>query len=100
MRKALTWLAGLAGIAALLRRRSRQQTATLHTASVTTPDPVVELRQKLQETRTDEPQTPSEVEAPSSLGERRARVHERAQDAINLMRTSDEPPEPEEESTT
>jgi hypothetical protein len=103
MRRALTWLAGLAGIAALLRRRSRQRAATPQSlpspATTDVGDPAVELRQKLQETRTADPEAPAEVEATFSLDERRARVHERAQDAINQMRSPlDEPPD--EESTT
>jgi hypothetical protein len=108
MRRALTWLAGLAGIAALLRRRSRQRAATPQ--SLPSPpttdvgDPAVELRQKLQETRTPDPEPPAEVEATFSLDERRARVHERAQDAISQMRSSPDAPAgdepPDEESTT
>jgi hypothetical protein len=92
MRRAFTWLAGLAGIAALLRRRSRQRPlAPQTTPSAPAPDPVVELRQKLEETRAADP-APTEGDPPFSLDERRARVHERAQDAINLMRSSDDDP--------
>ena len=97
MRKALTWLAGLAGIAALLRRRSRQRGATPQSlpsgagdvGSADVGDPAVELRQKLDETRTT---SPSDAEAPPSLDERRARVHERATEAISQMRDPQDDP--------
>lgn len=93
MRKRLTWLAGLAGIAALLRRRSRLRAATPESAAPA-PDPAVELRQKLDETRAADPEhaAEAETEASFSLEERRARVHERAQDAIELMRGADDDP--------
>jgi hypothetical protein len=93
MRRALTWLAGLAGIAALLRRRSRQQAPAPQTApSAPPPDPVLELRQKLEETRASDPAPAEATGSPLSLDERRTRVHERAQDAIDLMRSSDDEP--------
>ena len=90
MRRGLTWLAGLVGIAALLRRRSRRRGATSQSAPAPTApaaDPVVELRQKLDDTRAADPSSePASDEAAAlSLDERRARVHERAQDAISLM---------------
>lgn len=58
-------------------------------------DPAEELRDRLARARADEPadveEEPAEpVEEPSSLDERRARVHERAQEAIDAMR---DPPE-------
>lgn len=90
MRKALTWLAGLAGIAALLRRRSRRREATRLITFA--PDPAVELRQKLEETRTADPVPPTVAEPAVTLDERRSRVHERAQEAIDLMHGSDDAP--------
>ena len=94
MRRALTWLAGLAGIAALLRRRSRARVpappGTPNPTAAETPDPAVELRQRLEETRTADPARSSGGEEPGSLDERRARVHERAQGAIDLMQGSDD----------
>jgi hypothetical protein len=94
VRKLITWLAGLAGIAALLRRRSRARGAassgTPSPAAVDTPDPAVELRQKLEETRIVDPARSFGGEVPVSLEERRARVHERAQEAIDLMHGSDD----------
>jgi hypothetical protein len=69
-------------------------------------DPAVELREKLAETRTGEaspaaspgltaeesmpPADPASLDEPSSLDARRARVHERAQEAIELMRGPDD----------
>jgi hypothetical protein len=94
VRKTLTWLAGLAGIAALWRRRSHSAAPTA--ASVEAPlDPAVELRRKLEETRgTSAPASVADAdpEPALSLDERRARVHERAHDAITLMRP-DTPPD-------
>jgi hypothetical protein len=97
VRKALTWLAGLAGIAALLRRHRRQ--APPAPANVEPqPDPAEELRRKLDEARKPAPAaTSAEEESAESLDERRARIHERAQDAISLMRSPDsDPPDPAE----
>lgn len=97
MRKLLTWVAGLAGIAALLRRRQRSR--AVEGAPATAPDPAVELRQRLAETRTSEatvaaaaaepPTQAAPLEEPASLDERRARIHERAQEAIDSMRGPD-----------
>lgn len=92
MRRTFTWLAGLAGIAALLRRRSRQRVSTPQSLPAPSPDPAVELRQKLEEARVPEAEQSAETEASFSLDERRARVHERAQDAIKLMQSPDDDP--------
>ena len=86
MRRLLTWLAGIAGVAALLRRRSRQRIVappSLPAPAVT--DPAVELRQKLDQTREAVPEPPAEPEPTISLEERRRRVHERAKEAVDLM---------------
>lgn len=96
MRKVLTWVAGLAGIVALVRRRSRPKAplpAAAAAAGTAVPaDPAVELRQKLDETRAgDSPPPPTPADEPLSLDERRARVHERAQDAISQMHSADTP---------
>lgn len=90
MRRLVTWLAGIAGVAALLRRRSRQRIVTPPNPQRSLPapplaDPAVELRQKLQETRAPDP----EPEATVSLEERRARIHERAKEAVDLMHGTD-----------
>ena len=89
MRRTVTWLAGLAGIAALLRRRSRTEPAA-PAATQSPPDPAAELRRKLEETR-DAPSRPRmlESEPAASLDERRARVHDKAHDVISSMRVAD-----------
>jgi hypothetical protein len=106
VRRVLTWLAGLLGIAALLKRRSRSR-AGLQQAPA---DPALELREKLEQARSaeavpepaepvEQPPGPAEAEpeqAPVSLEERRARVHERAQEAISLMRGAEGEDDPDE----
>jgi len=90
VRRALTWLAGAVGLAALARHRSRRRAATQGPA---VEDPAEELRRKLATRRDDEPvdapdDEPSEDAAPPpvDLAERRAEVHARAQEAIDSMR--------------
>lgn len=95
MRRVLTWLAGLAGIAALARLFSRRSEATppaVAPASVEiAADPAAELRRRLAESRGDEPpETDQETDQappaePLSLDERRARVHERAKETLDRM---------------
>jgi len=94
VRKLLTWVAGLVGVAALLRRRHRSR--AVQPAPSSPSDPAAELREKLAETRSAEPAVqsppadagdPAPLEDPPSLEERRARVHHRAQGAIDLMRS-------------
>ena len=91
MRRLVTWLAGIAGVAALLRRRSRQRIVTPPSLPAPPPaDPAVELRQKLDQTREAATEPPAEPEATVSLEERRRRVHERAKEAVDLMHGSRE----------
>lgn len=106
MRRLIAWVAGLAGVAALVRvlRRRGQSTAPT-TVPPPADDPAEELRRKLAEARagatTSEPdhaeKRPTEDEAPradgtdvepegASIEERRADVHARAQAAIESMR--------------
>lgn len=94
MRRLASFLLGAAGVAAgarLLRRRSHRG------YSVVTADPAEELRQRLEESRGiaeeraefeagETPVDAFEDVAPQSLEERRRRVHERAQEAIESMR--------------
>ena len=96
MRKLVGWIAGLVGIAALARvlARRRGPRALPPAASATTPDPADELRRKLSETRAaagaDPAMTPERASEPAeTLDERRSRVHEKAQQAIQAMQ---EPP--------
>jgi hypothetical protein len=88
MRKALAWLAGILGIAALVRALRRRHEAAAPPAAG--PDPAAELRARLQQSREAEAVTvPAEPEIerePVPLEERRARVHAKAQEAIDLMR--------------
>lgn len=85
MRKGLAWLAGGLGLAALLRElKGRRQAPAAPPAP---PDPAAELRAALAESRTEE--APGPGGEPASLEERRRRVHERAQEAIDSMH---EPP--------
>ena len=97
MRKALTWLAGAVGLAALLRHRSRRNApSTVSTAPPPVgPDPADELRRKLAGQQADEePGDAGETEVTedpdatdsTALEGRRARVHAQAQAAIDSMR--------------
>lgn len=97
MRRALTWLAGAVGLAALLRHLSRR-----HAPAPVPPagqDPADELRRKLAGQQVDEePEGSEESEPPdetdpAALEERRAQVHAQAQAAIDSMRDvgNDEP---------
>ena len=94
MRRALTWLAGAVGLAALARILSRRRAAN----AVAGPDPADELRRKLADRRREggdaetvevvapEPDPDAgDPAGPVDLEERRARVHARAQEAIELM---------------
>ena len=101
MRRLIGWTAGVVGIAARARtlaRRQRQAPAPVVDRPVD--DRAEALRRKLDETRAakpaaeaspaaDEPEPEREPEAEEpreSLEERRARVHARAQEAIDAMK--------------
>lgn len=104
MRRALAWLAGLVGIAALVRALRRRRTAggppavapepLSPVAEPGTDDPAAELRRRLDEARTDGagPAPDGQGEHGGSLEERRARVHARAQEAVELMREQESGP--------
>lgn len=91
MRKALASLAGLLGLAALVRALRGRPGAAVAPAAAE--DPADALRRRLAASRAEEA-TPAEApaEAPAderraaSLEERRARVHAKAQEALELMR--------------
>ena len=90
MRRWLAWLGGAIGVAALLRALRRRHEETVHEVPAPQPDPADELRSALAETREPEqPAAPAGAEQPPSIEERRRRIHERAQEAIDSMR---EPP--------
>jgi hypothetical protein len=96
VRKLFGWIAGLVGIAALARwlstRRARSE-APPHAAPEE--DPAEALRQKLSGSRAEpaatSPEQPTETpeserpEQSETLDERRARVHAKAQEAIDAM---------------
>jgi hypothetical protein len=87
VRKLLASLAALAGLAALVRRRRRS------TPPADVPDPAEALRAKLAEQRSadsPEPAPPVEAVDELSLDERRAAVHERAQETIRSMQPDDD----------
>jgi hypothetical protein len=101
MRRVLTWLAGGLGAAAVVRQLLRRHPAPARPSpGPTTVDPAEELRARLEQARgtaddRDEfdaaEGTPvDEVERPSSLEERRRRVHDKAQEALGEMRGRDE----------
>jgi hypothetical protein len=93
VRKAWTWLAGGLGLAALARARRR---STLPAGAGA--DYAEDLRRKLAERRAAETgvavveEADAVEEAPEDLDARRARVHARAQEAIDLMRDDDPAP--------
>ena len=101
MRKLFGWMAGLVGIAALARilAARRAQVAARVRTTIAPPgaDPAEALRRKLSETR-EEPraaaETPSTTapEPNETLEDRRARVHAKAQEAMDAMDALQEPP--------
>ena len=103
VRRLFGWTAGLVGIAALARLLAQRQ-ARVGRAPAPAVDPADELRRKLDESRSeaapagvspgpstavhrDEPAAPAET-----LDERRARVHAKAQEALEAMEALQEPP--------
>jgi hypothetical protein len=90
VKRRIAWLAGIVGIAALgrwlTRRRQRPVSVAESTADVA--DPAEELRQRLDDQRRQPeaeaaPNEPANVD--ETLEERRARVHEKAREAIDAM---------------
>lgn len=98
MRRLFGWMAGLAGVAALARLLSRRRPSTRGTTLEE--DPAEALRRKLADSKLAETgatsapgdeQPAAGDDAPStSLEERRARLHEKAQEAIDAMRGENE----------
>ena len=86
MRRWLAWLGGAIGVAALLRALRRRRAPAMAEAPAQRANPADELRSALAETREAEPSTPVADEEPPSLEERRRRIHEQAQEAIDAMR--------------
>jgi hypothetical protein len=105
VRRLFGWTAGLVGIAALARILARRQARAGALAPTPAPDPAEELRRKLDESRgragsadarTTAPASAPEQSAPAepaeTLDERRARVHAKAQEALQAMEALQEPP--------
>ncbi len=88
MRRAVVWIAGLVGIAALgrwLARRSGSR-APGPVEAIPVEDPAAELRRRLDDSRVEnDDMLPAD---PRTLEERRADVHVKAQEAIDAMRES------------
>jgi hypothetical protein len=91
MRRAFAWLSGLVGVAALARVVWRRRVA--RDRRERRADPAADLRDTLARTRSDADSTtpPQSEPDPASPEERRARVHERAQQTIERMRGPSEP---------
>ena len=95
MRRGLTWLAGAVGLAALLRHLSRRRAAAAAPPTAPAPPPVAveedpadELRRRLADRQGGDPGDVDgdPVPEPEDLEQRRARVHAKAQEAIDSMR--------------
>ena len=81
------------GIRALWHWRQRRQAkspAVAPAAGTPTVDPADELRRKLAESRTDEPESGSPVVPEATVEERRAEVHDHARAALDDMSATDE----------
>jgi hypothetical protein len=96
MGRLLRWILGLLSALAIWRlwSRRRREAPVADVETVPVADPADELRRKLAETR-DEPaaETADAVTAADeSLEDRRARVHSKAQEAMDAMRDVEETP--------
>jgi hypothetical protein len=95
VRRLIGWAAGLVGIAALARmlarRQARHEAASRRPPPAPGADPAEELRRRLSATRQSDPtatgEEPSAAAAKptETIDERRARVHAKAQEAIEAM---------------
>ena len=95
MRRTFAWMAGLVGIAALARLLAGRNAAPVPPAlppPAPETDPAVELRQKLAASRDGPADETLAGVATESLEERRARVHAKAQEAMDAMEALQEPP--------
>ena len=96
MRRLFGWTAGLVGIAALARLLAarRDRAAPALPPALPAEDPAEELRRKLAESRDADASSavPTTTSEPvESLEERRARVHAKAQEALEAMDDLEEP---------
>ena len=91
VRRLIGWTAGVVGIAALARMLARRRRAPLPVAAPPVDDHAEALRRKLDESRAAEttstatPAEPADEASRESLEDRRARVHAKAQEAIDAM---------------
>ena len=94
MRKAVTWLAGAVGLAALARLRSRRRAAAVEPAGSGRGRPrrgaPPQARRPAQDETVDA--EPDSSAGPVDLEARRAQVHARAQEAIDVMRDGESEP--------
>jgi hypothetical protein len=92
MRRLLTWIVVTLGIAAIARRLRKRGRAEEPAATTAAPDdPADELRQKLAESRGDDPPASEPADAPEAgVEERRADVHEQGRAAVDEMRDSND----------
>jgi hypothetical protein len=92
VRRLIGWTAGVVGIAALARALARRQVRRGRAPVAAPPvdDHAEALRRKLDETRAAEVASTADEPQPElpqeSLDERRARVHAKAQEAIDAMK--------------
>jgi hypothetical protein len=88
VRRLLTWIVVTLGIAAVVRRLRKRGRADETVEPVAgTQDPADELRQKLAESRSEEPPAAEPPVSPeASVEERRADVHEQGRSALDEMR--------------
>jgi len=94
VRRLIGWTAGVVGIAALARMLSRRRRGPTPVAAPPVDDHAEALRRKLDESRTAVGTAPTRAADPApdvddapreSLEDRRARVHAKAQEAIDAM---------------
>jgi len=95
VRRLIGWTAGIVGIAALARMLARRRPAPKQVATPPVDDHAEALRRKLDESRAAEGTAPTSTADPAhdldeapreSLEDRRARVHAKAQEAIDAMK--------------
>jgi hypothetical protein len=85
VRRLSRWIVGVASALAIWRLWTRRRRGQEPPATGG-PDPADELRRKLAETRDTESGDGQPAEQDESLDERRARVHAKAQEAMEAMR--------------
>jgi hypothetical protein len=90
VRSLLRWILGILSVLAFWKWWTRRHGA--EPPAEPGPDPAEELRRRLDEQRAAEQaatEQPAPADAGETLEERRARVHEKAQEAMDAMRTEE-----------